>query len=458
MLELAPPGPDRARRAIALFEKQLNFQRKISFNPELDSQLQDVLDKLPPRQSTLIRAAQLYSSDDVPWTKRPPDVHQITVRGTPDGAKYRYSLEPAFDTPDRPDDFSGMFALWPADAADSQPSSVIADLSGRLTLDTYGIGAIVDSDAALVREVYGDLRPPWDSSFGAFNHHDSAALARFRRDLPRSAERVEHYLELSNVVDEFSGPGGPFVLLNLNARVRPGSIEAFPHLASFYERFAPQVYATSTISDRKGNQWLRFSFDHGRIGLVMMVRAGMLTPFDSHYAPAGEPVDLSAIADGGYRAVSSIHVTRMGMDFGLDDLSYTTVYHRDRDSVTINSRMDAPPQVVAPPVAYRIALMVAGEFMRVLAEGNRGHGLSTNISSLRTNDGMVRVTGDVTGEFRYSATLGILARIGDAIADAHGEEVREEERKLGEEFLDAFAADFDNPRPAIIRLDEARAP
>jgi len=66
ILYLAPPGPARASRAIVILNRQLDFQRKISFHPKLAPALQDVLDQLPPRQSTMIRAAALYSKPAIP--------------------------------------------------------------------------------------------------------------------------------------------------------------------------------------------------------------------------------------------------------------------------------------------------------------------------------------------------------------------------------------------------------
>jgi hypothetical protein len=47
----------------------------------------------------------------------------------------------------------------------------------------------------------------------------------------------------------------------------------------------------------------------------------------------------------------------------------------------------------------------------------------------------------------------LLARIGDAIAQAHNDKVRIEERAFGEELFDAFVADYNNARPAVLALD-----
>jgi len=42
IVNLAPPGPARAARAIAILNRQLEFQRKISFHPKIGPSLQHV--------------------------------------------------------------------------------------------------------------------------------------------------------------------------------------------------------------------------------------------------------------------------------------------------------------------------------------------------------------------------------------------------------------------------------
>jgi hypothetical protein len=71
VVTLVPPGPDRARRAIAILDRQLAFQRRVTFYPVFAPTLQKVVDQLPPRESTLIRAAELYSKTDIPWEALP---------------------------------------------------------------------------------------------------------------------------------------------------------------------------------------------------------------------------------------------------------------------------------------------------------------------------------------------------------------------------------------------------
>ncbi|MBV8056070.1 MAG: hypothetical protein JO071_12620 [Deltaproteobacteria bacterium] len=47
----------------------------------------------------------------------------------------------------------------------------------------------------------------------------------------------------------------------------------------------------------------------------------------------------------------------------------------------------------------------------------------------------------------------MLAHIGDAIVEANDVRMRNDERRLTQEFFDALVADFNNARPEILRLD-----
>jgi hypothetical protein len=49
--------------------------------------------------------------------------------------------------------------------------------------------------------------------------------------------------------------------------------------------------------------------------------------------------------------------------------------------------------------------------------------------------------------------LAMLARVGDAIANAHNEKVRDDERRLGQELFDALVDDYNSARPQILSLD-----
>jgi hypothetical protein len=213
----------------------------------------------------------------------------------------------------------------------------------------------------------------------------------------------------------------------------------------------PDVTADSAIKDDHGNYWLKSGFKQGTIYNVLMVRNGMLTPFDDRYQPAGDPIAIDKITHGTHRNWSSVRVHRMGMDFGLDDLNFAVTYSRNGDSVSLDSRMDAVPKIVAPPGVHQMVMMVANDFMRTLAQGNGGL-----LATARSDDeagGNHRFRGGFTAEFRYSPALELLARIGDAIADANNPKVRADERKLGEELFDAFLKDYNDARPKILALD-----
>lgn len=452
IIELAPPGPARAARAIAIFDRQLDFQRKLSFHPYLNPGLQHVVDVMPPRQSTLIRASALYSKNEIPWTRLADGTHQVAVSGRPREADYLYSLAKDYRSPEVPQNFSGVFGLKPPDiAAGGTVPSVIAVLAGELLMDTYGIGELVDTFAALLRECYGDLRAPWDNAPGAFNHHDKAAFERFHRQMPHLAAKFDEYFKFNNLVDEFSTPAGPMVLLNVDAEVRLEALKKYPHLHNFYRQVAAAITENHAVTDAAGNYWIRSSFDRGHIRFELMDVDGLLTPFNAATQPAGNGVALNEISSGGYRTTASIHVSSLSMKFGLTHLGFTTQYRRDGETVTFENRMNATPELVAPPGIHKVMDLIAGDFLSGLANGHGG--LDAKLSSRPVANGMHHFAGGVTAECKYSPTLEFLARVGDAIASAHNNQVRMEERALGEELFDAFVADYNDARPALLALD-----
>ena len=452
IVDLAPPGPARASRAIEILNRQLDFQRKISFHPTLAPALQDVLDLLPPRQSTMIRAAALYAKPSIPWRDEPDGTHQICVAGRPSDGEYLYALSPGRQRPEEPTQFSGVFGLKPgADSSPTDISSVTGTLAGELMIDTFGLGGLVDAVADAIREVHGDLRPPWDSSPGAFNHHDRAALDKFHRQMPHFAAKFDHYFKFNNLLDEFNSPAGPVVLLNVDAEVRQDALRKYPLLYDFYRKVVPAVTAKSEIVDSHGNFWVREVFDHGRIHFTMMIRGGLLTPFNAAMQPAGDGIALNRIARGGYRTVSSAQVTSLAMNFGLANVVFATDYRRDLGSVTFVNRMDAVPQMIAPPGVHQVMDLIAGDFLRALATASGG--MNVSLSSRMLPSGMYDFSGGVTAQLNYSPALELLARIGDAIANRHNDQVRAEERAFGEELFDAFVADYNDARGAIVALD-----
>ncbi len=454
ILELATPGPNRAARAVKIFDRQLAFQRKFSFHPELDGALTDLTKKLPPRESTLIRASALYSAADIPWHELRGGAHQISVAGAPEGSNYLYKLTTAYVSPESPWHMAGQFTLTPADdgAETARSSGVIGTIGGELLTNTYPAASAVDLIAAALTQIHGDLAAPWDTAPGRFNHHDRAALDRFHREMPALAAKLDHYLIFHNLLDEFDGPGGRIVLFNADVEIKPQALKAFPHLYDFYRKVTPVLVAESKIEDSAGNSWMRTRFDHGRMHLTFMDREGMLVPFDKDYRPAGAGVALDAITQGSYRTEAAVRVYRLGMIFGLGNLGFTTEYARKDDTVAAVSRMTAVPDLIAPPGIHKVIDLIAGEFLRAIAQDNGG--LTSKFTSRRMDDGIDSYELGFSGEFEYSPTLEFLARISDAIADAHNEKVRVEERRLGEELFDAFVADYNRARPRILAQDQ----
>ncbi|HYL59506.1 MAG TPA: hypothetical protein VEU51_11580 [Candidatus Acidoferrales bacterium] len=453
IVQLAPPGPGRAARAVAILDRQIEFQRKISFHPKIAPALQDVVDKMPPRQSTMIRAAALYSKPGIPWTDHPDGTHLIAVAGRPLDDDYLYDLTPEYRSPEEPARFSGVFGLKPAPgSSEASIKAVTGTLAGELLIDTYGIGAAVDAAAATLREAYGDLHPPWDTAPGAFNTHDRAAMSRFHRQMPHLAAKFDEYFKFDNIVDEFNSPAGPIVLLNVDAEVHEDALKKYPRLYDFYRKVVPAVTARSAVLDARGNYWARSLFDRGHIHGTIMIRNGLLTPFNSAMQPAGESVALNEIQRGGYRTVASVQVTSLKMNFGLDNVSFATQYSRDQGGVTFVNRMIAVPDLIAPTGIHKIMDLVAGEFLHTLATGDGG--LTSRLSSRTLPNGWYAFAGGATAELDYSPALELLARIGDAIARQHNEGVRVEERALGQELFDAALADYNDARPAILELQD----
>ena len=324
-------------------------------------------------------------------------------------------------------------------------------LAGELMIDTYGLGALVDTMADTLREFHGDLKPPWNSAPGKFDHHDRAAMDRFHHQMPHLAATFDHYFKFNNLLDEFSSPAGPIVLFNVDMEVRLDALKKYPQLYDFYRKVVPAVVARSDIIDTHGNYWMREAFDHGHIHFTIMLRNGLLTPFNAAMQPSGESVALGEISHGSYRTLASGVITSLKMNFGLANIGFTTDYRRDAGTCTFDNRMNAVPQLVAPPGVHQVMDLVAGDFLRVLATGNGG--LNSKLSSRVLPNGTYDFSGGFTAELNYSPTLELLARIGDAIAKEHNDQVRAEERAFGEELFDAFVADYNEARPAIAALD-----
>jgi hypothetical protein len=452
VLELAPPGPRRAERAMAVLDRQLAFQKK-ALHPEVAAALKDLFDKIPPRQSTLIRAATEYSRTDLPWTVKPDGTHELCVEGYPSGDNLFITTAPRCQAPEDPFHLAGYFALKPPRnaPADKSLSAVIATFGGALETDTFGLGQVVDAAAATMPEVYGDLHGPWDTGAGSYNHHDVAARQRFRSEFPTVDEKLHYYFKFNNILDEFEGAARPYVLFNFSGEVKADSLRKFENLYKFYTQVAPTLTTEADVMDGHGNYWMRSGFDRGKVWLMFMVRSGKLSRFSDDYHPVGEPIAFQTFEHGTNRSRTFVHVRRLGMDFGIDNLNFINYYTRAGSTVSFDARMDSVPQVVAPFGIEQAAELIAGEFMRAIAQGEGG--LHSQLSSRIDSNGRVHFASMVTAEFIYAPALEFLARIGDAIAEANNDKVRADERKLGEELLDAFMKDYNNARPRILALD-----
>jgi hypothetical protein len=452
ILEFASPGPRRAPRAMAALDRQLIFQHQV-LQPEYSPALQQLFDKIPPRNSSLIRAASLYSRVDIPWIEL-NEAHQLCAEGYPNGEKFYVTTSPSCRNSAEPFRLDAYLALKPSPGiprTSSSLSSVIASFGGEMRTDTFGFGAIVNVIAQSLTEVYGNLAPPWDAGPGVYNQHDAAARDRFRRDLPTLDDKFHQYFKYDNILDEFAGAGGPYVLFNFAGEVRSEALKKFPALDKFYAEVAPAVTAEVDVLDEKHAYWMRSGFDHGKVWMIFMVRDGKLSGFDAAYHPVGEPLAMASLRRGVTHTQTSIRVRRLGMTFGLDDLSFINYFTRTNSTVSFQSHMEAVPVVVAPPGIQQGVEFVAGEFMRTIAQGSGG--MRSETASEALGDGTIRFTSAVTAEFMYSPTLEFLARLADSIADADNSKVRTQERALMREFLDAFIKDYNNARPSILALD-----
>jgi hypothetical protein len=271
--------------------------------------------------------------------------------------------------------------------------------------------------------------------------------------MPALYERVTHYVTFRNLVDEFDSPEGPYVLVNLDLEINEDALKPFQHLYKFYRRVMPTLRAESEMYEDRGRYWLRTRFEKGRLRATILNRAGLLCTYDENYRPAGTCIAPDRLRAGQHHTTARVTTRRLGMTFGIDDLGFTAEYRRDGDAIGYRSRMNRVPNLVAPPVIHEMVQLIAGEFMRVLAEGNGG--LTAAFGSRALNGQMFHLEGAFSGEFHYSPALELLARVGDAIADAHNRNVRADERRLGEELFVAFLKDFRNARERMLALDAA---
>jgi hypothetical protein len=438
---------------MAILDRQLAFQRE-ALHPEFSSSLEHLFDLIPPRNSTLIRAASEYGRSDLPWTIEADGTHELCVEGYPHETGFFVTTSPKCIKPEDAFRLGAYFALKPAanSLAGTSVPSVIGSFGGEFKTNTFGFGAMVDAIAAMLSETYGDLTPPWDTAPGNYNQHDIASRNRFRRELPTVDDKFHEYLIYENILDEFDGPGGAYVLFNFAGDVKYEAFKKYTDLYKFYVDVGPTLTMRMDLMDAKGNYWMRAAFDRGKVSLTFMVCDGKLSAFGPDYKPVGEQIALDSLRNGINHSRLSAHVRRLAMDFGIDNLSFANYYTRDGSAVGFESRMEAIPQVVAPPGIEQGAELVAGQFMRALAQDSGG--MHSRASSTASRDGgTIDFTSEVTAEFIYSPALEFFAKLGDSIAQANNEKVRQQERMLAEEFLDAFVKDYNNARPGILALD-----
>lgn len=377
--------------------------------------------------------------------------------GRPDASDYVYSLSPITDPRDEPGLAAGTISIRPVHPKDQAASeSVIAEVQGSLhppgpSVPSQGMAAWAD----LMREIYGSLAPPWDTTLGQFNEHDRAAMARFARDMPALSGLVGHYLEIHNVLDEFDDRSGPWVTFNLDANIRDDALVPFPYLHDFYRQLWSRLELRWMVTDDTGHEWLRVGLNRGRITVTFIVRRGMLTPMDQATRPAGPPCPLDQIIEGHFTTEASVAQERLGLRFGLAAIRNSTVYSNRDGTVEFHSRMSAVPRLIAPPIVHGLTMLLAGQFMETLARGNSGRGIATSFSASPAPNGGTILHGTFSAEFRQAPALAMLMRLAGAITPAHDAEVRADERRLAAQFFDALASDLDRARPALVGDDSA---
>lgn len=390
----------------------------------------------------------------------PPNVHFLAVDGHPEGATYVYTLSNRSDPPHQPGHLEAVFRVIRQPPEGPPPvKSITAELNGSLYVSD-ALVPVRGMDAALgfEREIYGTLAPPWDEKPGVFNRHDRAALARLQRDLPATSERLEHYLKIHNLLDEFAGPSGPWVLFNFDAEVREAALAPFPHLHAFWREVAGRVDAQTVVRDETGRRWLLSGFHRGRITLTFILRGGMLAPMDAKMEPAGAPLPIEQIRAGRFYTESAVSVQRFGMRFGLSGIRFVTAYVNRDGAIRFDSHMTTVPRLVAPPIIHRLTILLAGEFLETIARGNGGRGVAISLSALPGPQGGTMLAESLSAELRNASALALLARMAAAFAPAYGEQVREEQRRLTAEFFDAFESDYRRSRPILLGTTGCRHP
>jgi len=303
-------------------------------------------------------------------------------------------------------------------------------------------------------EIYGSMAPPWDGLPGVFNQHDRAALGRLQRDLPATAGLLNHYFNVDNLLDEFSGPSGPWVLVNIAAAIRPDAMSPFPHLRRFWLDAARHLATDIVVRDERGRRWMIAGLHRGRITFTFMLQRGMLAPMDAELRPAGPPLAIEQIRAGRFYLEGKVSVQRFGMRMGLSGVRLEFTYSNRGGAYGLDSHMTGVPTLIAPPVVHRLTMLLAGKYLETLAHGNGGQGIATTFSAQAGPQGGTMLCGSIGAELRDAPTLALLTRIASALAPNYGSQVREEQRRLMGEFFDAFDSDYRRARPLLLRVSE----
>ena len=422
-------------------------------HPEFSPELTNLLDALPPAPVIPIEMGSLYADSAIPWIADPPDVHLLALSGHPMDDAYLYNLSNRPDRPNQPGDLEAVFSAAPhrhdnAPSASSLDASikVLLYLSNRMT-PRSGLQTALEFG----REIYGTMAPPWDQKPGVFNQHDTAALSRLRRDLPATSERLDHYLKIHNVLDEFADSSGPWVLFNLDAEVRDAALSPFPRLQAFWRELATGLDAQTVVRDGMGHRWMLSGFHYGHITLTFILRRGMIAPMDVNLKPDGPPIPIEQVKGGHWSVESSGSIRRFGMSFGLSKIRFLTTYRNSGGALRFDNRMDGVPILVAPPVIHRLSVLLAGQFLDTLARGSDGRGASASFSAVPGLRGGTMLDMSVGAELRNAPALALFARMAAAFAPDYGEQARQEQRRLASEFFDAFESDYRRRRPALLR-------
>ncbi len=443
-------APDQPAQAVAIFDHIHDLDRKLSLHPVLSPQLQAVIDSLPASELVPLQMPLLYASDAVPWQSAPPNTRYVAFQGHPSGTDYIYSLADHPDPPAEPGDLQGALRVMPVGHPPT-PHSVTAELKVSLYLSAMLVPSRAGEAAAgFEQEIHGTLTAPWDVGPGVFNQHDEAALARLRRDLPATAERLEYYVAIHNLLDEFSDASGPWVLFNLDAAVKQASLARFPHLQAFWREIADHVEAHSVVRDARGRRWLSAALHRGRLTVTFMLRRGMLTPMDSDLRPAGCPVAIEQIQSGRFYTDTTVSVQHFGMRFGLKAVRFVTTYEKRGGAIRFAGHMTDVPQLIAPRIIHPLTMLLAGEFLNSIARGNGGRGLAQSFSALPGPRGGTMLSTSLSAELSNAPALALVVRMATAFAPSYGAQVREEQRRLLAEFFNAFDSDYQRARPALL--------